>query len=320
VALAALAPAFPARAAAPEVPALTHVWMADGIVHAATDPDSAGVSWHVRFDAAARRWSRPAPGDAPPGDSLGAVRVFTGGLFDKYPGVARIDLGGGFTLTHPDSGYALWGGDPERDLGWPRVREDDIDTWGGELRLGLPRDYPEDRLRQLLFDGRLRNVPGPFTRTGTTLWFGLAGGFAGGVGQLGGLVAYDPAAGFRVVRHKFIVDAAVTRLFAMDDELWIGTARYGPTALEGLRGLLLYRPARREWRQYSIDNSRISGNLVWDIVAESDRYVWITTDRGVSRYDRTRLVFDSWYWHPAKDGGWQLTERLPENLADELIR
>jgi hypothetical protein len=303
---------------AADAPDLTRVWIDAGRVHAATDPDTTGRAWIVSFDPGARAWSRPATGPpAPDEDSLGAVRVFSGGLFDQYP-QSRLDLGDGFTLARTDSGVTL-----EKDgqaLGWPAVTEDDVGRWSGEARLGLPKEDPAGRLWQLLGEGRLRNVPGPFARTGTKLWFGLAGGFASGDGQLGGLVSYDTATGdFKVVRHKFIVDAAVTRLFARDNELWIGTGRFGPQALEGMRGLLVFRTDKNEWRQWSTTNSRISGDLIWDLALDG-RYLWATTDRGVSRYDFERKVWNSWYWREAKDGGFELTTRRPENLADELVK
>jgi hypothetical protein len=199
------------------------------------------------------------------------------------------------------------------------VRE--LERHGLRVRLGLPREDPEGQLFTLFATGRLRNVPGPFARTPGTLWFGLAGGFTSGEGQLGGLVAYDVATrSFRVIRHKFIVDAAVTRLLVVDDELWIGTGRYGPRRREGLRGLLLFRPKRREWRQFSPENSRISGNLVQDVVPLG-KHLWVTTDQGVSRYDTERRLWDSWYWHTARDGaGFRLNEDLPGDPADELLR
>jgi hypothetical protein len=313
-----LALLFAPAAAAADVPDLTHVWIADGRVHAATDPDTTGTTWVVRFDEKEKEWSRPQAGPAAPvRDTLSAVRVFSGGIFDKYA-QNRIDLGDGFVLVREDSGVSL-----EHDgaaLGWPAVEADEIDRWSKEARLGLPRDDPGGRLWQLFGEKRLKNVPGPFARTKSKLWFGLAGGFASGDGQLGGLVAYDPEKQrFEVVRHKFIADAAVISLFARGEELWIGTGRFGPSALEGMRGLILYRTDRNEWRQFSIANSRISGDLIWDIALD-EKHLWVTTDRGVSRYDLERRLWDSWYWHPADEGGFELTTRRPENLAEELVK
>jgi hypothetical protein len=207
------------------------------------------------------------------------------------------------------------------DLGWPRVTDEDIDDWAGEVRLGLPRDYPADRLRVLLLQKRLQNDPGPTIFALGKRWFAIAGGFTGGDGQLGGLVAFDSTtATFAVTRHALLVDAAVTRLYARGDALWIGTARYGPMSIEGMNGLLLYRPARREWRQFSVRNSRISGDIVWDMAANGD-HLWVTTNAGVSRYDLARKLWTSWYWNAAKDGaGYELRNRPPGDLAEELIK
>ncbi len=187
---------------------MTHIWVQAGRVHAATDPDSSGTSWVVLFDPETRAWSRPAAGPtAPRGDTLSDVRVFSGGLFDKFP-QPKIDLGQGFALASSDTGVAL-----ERDganLGWPAIEPEEIDRWSREARLGLPKDDPAGRLWQLYGEKRLENVPGPFARTASKMWFGLAGGFASGEGQLGGLVSYDPKKSeYKTVRHKFIADAAV---------------------------------------------------------------------------------------------------------------
>jgi hypothetical protein len=294
------------------------VWIDHGKVRASTDPDTTGRAWIVEFDAPRRTWTRPLAGPpSPPDDSLSNVRVFAGGLFDKFP-LSTIELGGGYALVRDDSTLALtkdgtW-------VGWPQVTEKDVDRWSGEVRQGLPTLDPSERVWQLFGEHRLKNVPGPFVRMGSKLWFGLAGGFASGQGQFGGLVSYDTTSGqFDVVRHKFIADAAAITLFAQDDELWIGTGRFGPQKLEGMRGLVLYRPKRKEWRQFSVANSRISGDLVWDI-APDGRHLWVTTDRGVSRYDLDRHLWDSWYWHENDDGGFQLVTRRPENLAEELVK
>lgn len=307
-----------------EFPALTalHLDAQGGAVRAATDPDSVGNVLWVTFDAKRGRWSRPAPGSPLPGsDSLASVRVFDGSLFDKYSGTDRIVLGDGFTLARRDTGLTLIRDADGVDLGWPRVSEEEIDKWAKEVRLGLPRDYPAERMRQLLKEGRLRNEPGPTVHTNGGRWFAVAGGFTGGEGQFGGLVRFDSTSGaFTVIRHTTLVDAAVTRLFAHQDALWIGTARYGPTSIEGLSGLILYRPEKREWRQFSMRNSRIAGDLVWDLAAD-DNFLWATTNEGVCRYDLKRKLWSSWFWHRAKDGsGFELTTELPGTLAEELVR
>ncbi len=293
-----------------------------GGVSARTAPDSAGTSWSVRWDVAAKRFSALSPdgtSTAPAASStprLDQVLVFNGGLFDQFSGRDTLDLGDGFALVHRDSGYALL--DHGTDKGWPAVTEDDVSKWGKEVRLGLPRDFPEDQLHTLFDQGRMRNVPGPFVRLGDTLWFGLAGGFTAGEGQLGGLVAYDvPSGTFRVVRHKFMVDVAVTRLLAVGNELWIGTGRYSSSRLEGLRGMLLYRPQRKEWRQFGLDNSRISGDLVYDALPLG-RDIWVTTNQGISRYDLDRHLWSSWYWHAAHGGGYELTQERPVDMAGEF--
>ncbi len=287
---------------------------------ARTGPDSSGRRQVVAFDPRTKRWSRPrseALAVARDTARLDQVLVFNGGLFDQFPAQDRIDLGDGFELARRDTGYALI--DNGTDRGWPIVTEEDLDKWGKEVRLGLPRDYPEDQLRTLLAHGRLKNVPGPFVRLGDALWFGLAGGFAGSEGQLGGLVVYDiPLQSFRVVRHKFIADVAVTRLLPVGEELWIGTGRFASARLEGLRGMLLHRPQRREWRQFAPENSRISGDLVYDATPLGE-HLWVTTNQGVSRYDLGRRLWSSWYWHRVDDdGGHELTRERPVDLAGEF--
>ena len=319
--LAAPAPAFAAERPWQDFPALVSLSVDGGVVRARTGPDSTGRPLVVAYDPAARRWSRPRPDEGAPEPSadtrrLDQVLVFNGGLFDQFPERDHLDLGQGFELARRDTGYALI--DHGVDRGWPAVNEDDVDKWGKEVRLGLPRDFPEEELRTLLARGRLKNVPGPFARVGNALWFGLAGGFAASEGQLGGLVVYDPDdGGFRVVRHKFIADVAVTRLVPVGDELWIGTGRFAASRLEGLRGMLLYRPKRREWRQFAHENSRISGDLVYD-AAPLGRHLWATTEQGVSRYDLERRLWSSWYWHRADDGGFELTRERPVDLAGEF--
>ena len=153
-------------------------------------------------------------------------------------------------------------------------------------------------------------MPGPAVVTENGVWFGLAGGFSGGDGQFGGLVVYDRRdRTFHVLRHKYMVDAAVTRLLIVGDDVWMGTGRFGPVSIDGLRGVVLFRPNKREWRQFAPDNSRISGDLVFDLATDG-RMLWATTNQGVSRYDRMRRLWTSWYWHPAKDGkGFELTRR-----------
>ena len=304
----------------PDPPALTRLVIEGDAVRAATEADSAGQSAWVTFDRKTQRWSAPAPGPAPVlthADSLGGVRVFDGGLFDKFRG-ETIDLGGGATLAKSDSGFALV--QDGTDAGWPAVTEKDVLSWAGKVRQGLPRDYPEARVQQLFDEHRLHNEPGPTAVLGTVRWFGLKGGFTGGQGQLGGLVAYDPAKrSFEVRRHYLLVDASVTRLFARGEDLWIGTGRFGERDLEGITGLILYRPARGEWRQFSTRNSRISGDLVWDI-ADAPDGLWVTTDRGVSRYDPAAKRWASWYWHAGKDGLFTLTSEPPGELTQELVR
>jgi hypothetical protein len=311
----------PARAAAPpDVPALTRLVIEGDDVRAATDPDSAGRSLWVRYDRRANRWSAPMPGDPPAlthADSLSSVRVFDGGLFDKFAGPV-IDLGDGTVLAKRDSGFAYE--QAGRDLGWPSVTEKDIEEAGGKVRQGLPRDYPEERLRQLLDQRRLKNEPGPTARAGDVRWFGLKGGFAGGSGQMGGLVSYDFAKARWDVRRPFLlVEASATKVYVRKGEVWIGTARFGENAIEGITGLILYRPARNEWRQYSSRNSRISGDLVWDI-GEDANALWVTTDRGISRYGWDSKNWSSWYWRAQKDGSWALSSKPPGDLVEELIK
>ena len=308
-------PARPASAPAPpswqEFPALYRLWIDGDAVRARSGADSIGQVQVVAFDAAANRWSRPVAAEPSARDSarLDQVLVFNGGLFDQFPATGQIDLGDGFVLARRDTGFALL--DHGTDVGWPVVTWDELDKWGKEIRLGLPRDFPGDQLVMLKEQNRLKNVPGPYVRIGDTLWFGLAGGFAAAEGQLGGLVAYDTKTkSFRVVRHKFIVDVAVTRLIAVDGELWIGTGRFAPAWLEGLRGMLLHRPGRNEWRQFSPDNSRISGDLVYDAAAVG-RHLWVTTNGGISRYDLDRKLWSSWYWRRASDGGFELGRDQP---------
>jgi len=294
-----------------------------GAAHAYTVADSSGAVTVVAYDAGMNAWGAPAETKAPEARALAEDRrldqvlVFNGGLFDQFAGRDSIDLGEGFTLARRDSGFALL--EAGEDRGWPAVTEDEVGRWGREVRLGLPRDFPEDRLSQLLATGQLKNVPGPVVVTKDAVWIGLAGGFAGGDGQLGGLVAYDRAhRSFRVVRHKFIVDAAVISLAVRDDEVWIGTGRFGPNRLEGMRGAVLHRPKRNEWRQFAPENSRISGHLVYDLAVAGD-LVWATTNQGVSRYDVTRKLWTSWYWH-RNDAGFALTSELPGDLAEELVK
>ncbi len=303
-------------------PVLTTILLDDDRVRVATEPDSTGRPLWVEFDPAKNAWSRPTHGDvAPPGDSLAGVRVFDGSLFDRYTSATEIPLGDGFMLARRDTGTALVRVSDGADLGWPRVTETDVDDWAGQVRLGLPRDYPADRLRLLLMQDRLRNEPGPTIRAGALRWFAIAGGFTGGEGQLGGLVAFDSETGrFTVTRHDLLVDATVTRLYAHKDALWIGTARYGPTSIEGGNGLVLYRPARREWRQFSVRNSRIAGDIVWDMAGD-DRSLWVATNEGMSRYDLARKLWSSWYWNAMKNGpGYELRNRPPGDLAEELIK
>jgi len=301
-------------------PALLHVRVDGGEVRAWSDPDSTGQVLAVTYDAKARRWSPPTAWTPPVmtlADSLGWVHEFAGGLFDRFPR-ASLALGDGFTLARRDTGCSLVADATGRDYGWPPVTEDDIDKWGTELRVGLPRDFPEDRLRVLLDRGQLKNEPGPTAMLDGVRWFGLKGGFAGAVGQIGGLVGFDPAKGtFRVRRYFGVVEASVTRLCPWNGELWIGTARFGETAVEGISGLLLYRPAKDQWRQYSTRNSRIAGDLIWDIAAAPDG-LWIATDGGLSRYDFVKKNFSSYYWHVRKDNkGYELTDRPPGDLGVE---
>jgi ligand-binding sensor domain-containing protein len=108
-------------------------------------------------------------------------------------------------------------------------------------------------------------------------------------------------------------------VYVRPGEVWIGTARFGENAIEGITGLILHRPARNEWRQFSRRNSRISGDLVWDI-AEDSNALWVTTDRGISRYGWDSKNFSSWYWHKAKGGGWTLTSKPPGELVEELVK
>lgn len=312
-----------ARAEVPtEIPALTRLEISGDIVRAATDPDSTGQSQWVTFDRKANRWSTFTPGPVPVlshPDSLASVRVFDGGLFDKFGG-STLSLGDGYTLARRDTGFTLVHDADGVELGWPAVTEEDIEEAGGKVRQGLPRDFPEERLRQLLDQRRLHNEPGPTVRTGDVRWFGLKGGFAGGAGQMGGLLSYDFAeARFRIRRPFHLVEASVTRLFARKDEIWIGTARFGENAISGITGLILFRPARNEWRQFSRRNSRISGDLVWDI-AEDSKALWVTTDRGVSRYGFGSKNWSSWYWRPVKGGGWLLSSKPPGELVEELVR
>ena len=310
-----------ARADAPgDPPALTRLDIRNDIVRAATEADSTGRSLWVTWDRKANRWSAPVVEASPVltlADSLAAVRVFSGGLFDKFGGT-ELRLEDGTVLAKSDTGFAY--STATENLGWPPVTPEDVDEAGSKIRQGLPRDFPEDRLYELLGQKRLMNEPGPTVRAGDVRWFGLKGGFTAGVGQIGGLVSYDFAKKrWDVERPFLLVDASVTRVHARKGELWIGTARFGETAIEGITGLILYRPSRGEWRQFSRRNSRISGDLVWDI-AEDSNALWVTTDRGISRYGFDSKNWSSWYWHPAKAGGWTLTSKPPGELVEELVK
>jgi hypothetical protein len=310
-----------AHADAPgDPPALTRLDIKNDVVRAATDPDSIGRALWVTWDRKANRWSEPVAQPAPVltrADSLAAVRVFDGGLFDKFGGTELL-LEDGTVLAKSDTGFALSMG--TESLGWPPVTPEDVDEAGGKIRQGLPRDFPEDRLYQLLGQHRLLNEPGPTVRAGDIRWFGLKGGFTAGVGQIGGLLSYDfTKKQWNVERPFLLVDASVTRVYARNGEVWIGTARFGESAIEGITGLILYRPSRGEWRQFSRRNSRISGDLVWDI-AEDSNALWVTTDRGISRYGFDSKNWSSWYWHPAKAGAWTLTSKPPGDLVEELVK
>ena len=315
-----LACAAPLARAVPEAPALTRIDIRNDVVRAATDADSAGQVQWVTWDRKGNRWSKPAPGPAPTltrTDSLAGVRVFDGGLFDKFGGTT-LPLDDGTVFAKQDTGFS-WTFQGA-DLGWPSITPEEVDDAGGKIRQGLPRDFPEERLYQLLGQHRLFNEPGPTVRTGDVRWFGLKGGFTGGVGQIGGLLSYDFARK-KWTKHRtfLLVDASITRLYARKGELWIGTARFGESSIEGITGLILFRPERGEWRQFSIRNSRISGDLVWDI-SEDSNALWVTTDRGISRYGFESKNWSSWYWHPAKTGGWELTSKPPGELVEELVK
>ena len=267
--LAALSPvASPPRLAAAaerdwkDFPSLVSIEFEGDVLRARTGPDSSGQVLVVTFDAKENRWSPPvAQAPLPDRERLDQVLVFNGGLFDQFSTRERLDLGGGFTLAKSDTGFTLF--DKEENRGWPTVSEDDIDRWGKEVRLGLPRDYPEDQLRTLLYQGKLRKCPARSSTSGTS---------CGSASRAGRRAARASSAGsspttwrektFRVVRHKFIADVAVTRLLSVGGELWIGTGRFASSRLEGLRGMLLYRPKRNEWRQFAPENTRISGDLV----------------------------------------------------------
>jgi hypothetical protein len=204
-----------------------------GEVRAWSDPDSTGQVVAVTYDAHRRRWSAPAPWTPPAqtfADSLGWVHEFSGGLFDRFPR-ASLALGDGFSLARRDTGVALVDDATGKDVGWPPVTDEDVDRWGTEMRIGLPRDFPEDRLRVLLARGQLKNEPGPTAVLGGVRWFGLKGGFAGAVGQIGGLVGFDPARRTYDDETRGYVDGTVWRLGETGRPLAIITAELHPNYL-----------------------------------------------------------------------------------------
>ena len=154
------------------------------------------------------------------------------------------------------------------ERGWPTVTEDDVEQWGSEVRLGLPRDFPEDQ-RDAAVHHRAAcgTCPGPFVRRRRR-----AVVRAGRRVQRRRRAARRP----RRVRPRAAAPSAscgtsssstsaVTRLLVARRR---AVDRHGPLrarpASRACAGMLLHRPKRREWRQFAPDNSRISGDLVFD--------------------------------------------------------
>ena len=295
-------------------------WSSGDVVRAATEADSAGQSQWVTYDRKANRWSAPVAGPAPAlthVDSLGGVRVFDGGLFDKFRGDA-LALGDGTTLAKRDSGYALVGADGA-DLGWPAVTQKEVEMWSGKVRQGLPSEFPEARVQQLFDQGRLKNEPGPTMLAGGVRWFGLKGGFAGGSGS--------SAASCRGARRRGSSTCTATSCWSTRRSRASsrGPARSGSAPAASARprsrasrgSCCIARRARSGGS--SRPATRASRATSCGTSPSAPDGLWVTTDRGISRYDWKSKNWKSWYWRSAPKGqvSFVLSSEPAGNLFDQ---
>jgi hypothetical protein len=229
------------------------------------------------------------------------VRVFDGGLFDKFGGT-ELALDDGTCWPRATPGFAWTQG---QELGWPPVTPEDVDDAGGKIRQGLPRDYPESASTSCSASTALFNEPGPTVRVGRRALVRPQGRLhRRHVGQIGGLLSYDfarpqwhgPAVSSSSTRRSRACTRARARSGSAPRASASRRSRASPASIS-------FRPSARRVAQFSIRNSRISGDLVWDI-AEDSNALWVTTDRGISRYGFDSKNWSSWYWHPRRSGGW----------------
>jgi hypothetical protein len=136
-------------------------------------------------------------------------------------------------------------------------------------------------------------------------YFGLQGGMFEGNNHMGGLAVYYPSEEkIEVLRSKYLVGCSVIGIKQIGDELALSTAdrslggifqgwgRYWDEGEQHRTGLVLYDMNTKKWRNISFS---VPSTFIREM-AVIDGQVWMTTNLGISRYDRESDEMNSWNW------------------------
>src|SRR6266516_1862490 len=153
----------------------------------------------------------------------------------------------------------------------------------------------------------------------TDVWFGLNGGFSGGLGGLGGLVRFNRKTGrVESVWTDELLQAPVTGLAVSDDALWVGTTK-GGYGQPGRVGLLRYDLKTSTWRRYTAENSALPGNLISVIAADGDR-LWVATENGIGALDTRTSAWTVWSFALGLDGDTVVHELVEGRRPPDDVR
>ncbi|HYU02069.1 MAG TPA: HEAT repeat domain-containing protein [Gemmatimonadales bacterium] len=201
------------------------------------------------------------------------------------------------------------------------------------ISLLRPEFRPEDRRRLQPLDGQwlglgrhaaidtlpLAGFSGVWAQGDTDVWFGLNGGFSGGLGGLGGLVRFNRKTGrVESVWTDELLQAPVTGLAVSDDALWVGTTK-GGYGQPGRVGLLRYDLKTSTWRRYTAENSALPGNLISVIAADGDR-LWVATENGIGALDTRTSAWTVWSFALGLDGDTVVHELVEGRRPPDDVR
>ena len=156
---------------------------------------------------------------------------------------------------------------------------------GKQFQLKPPIDQ---RLRRLIQEGYeigtdtvAVEIQSAFV-TDTIAWIGLAGGFAEGMGDLGGIYRLDRRTGaWELITDSTLAERTVAGLAPVGEWLWVGTQNPAEYGAYGDVGLLRFNTRTRSWKSYTDSTSPLPDALVRTMASQGNLLA-VATERGLA--------------------------------------